>query len=56
MPTHPEKDGGMAFWNSDLVNWEIFREVANYADGLYLMQTVLGVCFIIFGGISASII
>ena len=32
MPTHPEKDGGMAFWNSDLVNLEIFREVANYAD------------------------
>lgn len=56
LPTHPQKDGGEAFLSSDLANWEIFREIANIGDGLYLLQTLLGIGFILFGGIAISVI
>lgn len=56
IPTHPQKDGGEAFLTSDLANWAIFRELANLGDGLYLLQTLLGIGFILFGGIAISVI
>lgn len=56
LPTHPQKDGGEAFLSSDLANWEIFREIANIGDVLYLLQTLLGIGFILFGGIAISVI
>ena len=56
LPTHPQKDGGEAFLSSDLANWAMFRELANLGDGLYLLQTLLGLGFLIFGGIGISVI
>lgn len=56
MPTHPKYDGGTAFWNSDLANWAIFRDLGNHAEKLYYNMYILGVEFLIFGGIAASII
>lgn len=56
LPTHPQKDGGEAFLSSDLANWAMFRELANLGDGLYLLQTLLGIGFVIFGGIAISVI
>lgn len=56
LPTHPQKDGGEAFLSSDLANWAMFRELANLGDGLYLLQTLLGLGFLIFGGIAISVI
>lgn len=56
IPTHPQKDGGEAFLTSDLANWAIFRELANLGDGLYLLQTLLGIGFLIFGGIAVTLL
>lgn len=56
IPTHPQKDGGEAFLTSDLANWAMFRELANLGDGLYLLQTLLGIGVLIFGGISVTLL
>lgn len=56
MPTHPKYDGGTAFWNSDLANWEIFRELGNQAEELYGTMYLLGVGFLIFGGIAVAVV
>lgn len=56
MPTHPNRDGGMAFWNSDLANWAIFRDLGNQAEELYYNMYMLGVGFLIFGGIAAIVV
>lgn len=56
LPTHPNNDGGVAFWNSDLANWEIFRELGNQADNLYNTMYMLGIGFLIFGGMAVMVI
>lgn len=56
MPTHPKYDGGVAFWNSDLANWAIFRELGNQADALYGEMYLHGIGFLIFGGIATIVI
>lgn len=56
LPTHPRNDGGEAFFKSDLANWVIFRDLANQGDNLYYTVYMLGVGFLVFGGIAALLI
>lgn len=57
LPTHPNKDGGDAFLTSDFANWAVDNHLhQSHIDLLYNWQTVLGVGFLIFGGIAAYIL
>ncbi|MCM1070902.1 MAG: zinc ribbon domain-containing protein [Alistipes timonensis] len=56
LPTHPKNDGGEALFRSDLANWALFRDLFNQGDNLYYTVYMLGIGFLVFGGIAALLI
>lgn len=56
LPTHPRNDGGEALFRSDLANWALFRDLFNQGENLYNFIYMIGVGFLIFGGIAALLI